>query len=91
MEGPVFPGPGTERASAALPSVRIVSTTSLETTGHLVCDGCGRIVRWRVPELTQRELAEVAISSPEGWAVRSLAVSFTGTCSSCRRGTGTVG
>jgi Fe2+ or Zn2+ uptake regulation protein len=67
------------------PAVRIVSVGDLEATGHLVCEECGRILRWPIPAETQRGLADLAISSPEGWEVRMIAVSFTGTCSLCRR------
>lgn len=67
------------------PEVRVVSVGSFVPTGHLVCEGCGRIVRWTIPEGPRKELAEVAINSPEGWDVRSLAVSFTGYCPNCRR------
>ena len=70
------------------PEVRVVSVGSFVPTGHLVCEGCGRIVRWAIPETTRKELAELAITSPEGWEVRSLAVSFTGFCPNCRRSTG---
>ena len=67
------------------PEVRVVSVGSFVPTGHLVCEGCGRILRWTIPEGPRKELAEVAITSPEGWDVRSLAVSFTGFCPNCRR------
>ncbi len=73
--------PVTERP----PEVRVVSLGSFVPTGHLVCEGCGRILRWTIPEGPRKELAEVAITSPEGWDVRSLAVSFTGFCPTCRR------
>lgn len=68
------------------PAIRVVRVGDLEATGHLVCAECGRIVRWRLPPATQRDLADLALTSPEGWDVHTVAVSFTGTCSFCRRG-----
>ncbi|MDE1820163.1 MAG: hypothetical protein KGJ23_07530 [Euryarchaeota archaeon] len=80
VEGPVRP-----ETPEKPPEVRVVSVSSFVPTGHLVCEGCGRIVRWTIPEGPRKELAEVAITSPEGWEVRALAVSFTGYCPACRR------
>ena len=84
-EGVEEDGELTAPAKERPPEVRVVSVGSFVPTGHLVCEGCGRILRWTIPEGPRKELAEVAITSPEGWDVRSLAVSFTGLCPTCRR------